>query len=152
MGRYSVGATRTVGTAANQPQFQLRNTGTAERLFVVEIGINVGTTALAAAQSMYLARSTATGTQTATVAGLPNDTSDGATNGSVDTAFSANPTFSTTAFLRKGGLPSAIGSQIIWTFYDKPLVIPNTTASGLVIANVAAVATGIMECYFTWDE
>lgn len=152
MGRYSAGATRTIQNAANGPDFQIRPTSTAERLLIREIGINVGATALATAASLYLARSTAIGTVTTTLAGQPNDPADGAAIGTLDSAFSANPTFSTTAFLRKGGLATAIGSQLIWTFYDVPLVVDRVTASGLVIANVAAVSAGVLECYVTWDE
>ena len=152
MSRYSAGATRTIQNAANGPDFQIRPTGTTQRLYVVEIGLNVGTTALGTAASLYLSRSTATGTITTTLAGQPHDPADAAAIGTVDSAFSVNPTFSTTNFIRKGGLPTAIGSTLIWTFYDKPLVVTNATTAGLVIANVAAVASGVIECYFTWEE
>jgi hypothetical protein len=152
VGRYSAAASKTVATTANAPQFQLRPTSTAERLYVVEVGVGVGGTVLAAAQTMYLARSTAVGTATTTLAGQPMEVADGAAIGTLDSVLSVAPTFSATNFLRLGGLPSAIGSLIVWTFYDKPLVIDRVTTTGLVVANVAAVATGVMTCYMTWDE
>lgn len=61
MPRYSAGASRAGINTANSAYFQLRNTGTAQRLYVVEIGIGISV-ASTNAPALYVARSTAVGT------------------------------------------------------------------------------------------
>lgn len=152
-GRYSAGFTRAGINAANSPVAQLRNTSTTTKLYIVEIGVGVGV-APTTAPAFYLSRSSAIGTSTATLAGQPRDSGDPAALGTLDSTWSANPTFSTTAFMRFGGLAVTAGGFLIWTFYDAPLVIAASTTVGLVIANNAAsgATLGTFTGYVDWDE
>jgi hypothetical protein len=153
MARYSAAATRAGINTANSAYFQLRNLGTTDRLQVVEIGIEISV-APTTAPTLYIARSSATGTNTATLAGQPHDTNDGAANGTFDSTWSAAPTFSSTNFMRIAGLPVTAGGQLIWCFYDAPIVVPASTSQGLVIATQTAsgATTGTFAAYVMWDE
>lgn len=152
-GRYSAAASRVGINTANSALFQLRNTGTTERLYVVEIGVNIAV-APTTAPAFFISRSTAVGTSTATIAGQANDPGETASTGTLDSTWSAAPTFSTSLFLRYGGLAVTAGGMLIWTFYDSPLIVPASTSSGLVLAdaNVSGATTGTFTAYFTWDE
>lgn len=152
-GHYRAGFSRAGINAANSAYAQLRNTGTASRLYVVEIGIGVGV-APTTAPSFYLSRSTAVGTSTATLAGQPSDPGETTAAGTLDSTWSAAPTFSTSNFMRNGALAVTAGGMIIWTFYDAPLVVPASTTAGLVLANANAsgATTGTFTGYFDWDE
>lgn len=153
MARYSAGASRAGINTADSAYFQLRPTSTAERLYVVEVGVNVAV-APTTAPRLYLSRSSAVGTSTATLAGQPHEPGDVAAVGTFDSTWSAAPTFSTSAFLRYGGLAVTAGGMLIWTFYDAPLVLSANTAQGLVIANASAsgATTGTFTAYMAWDE
>ena len=152
-GRYSAGFSRAGINTANSAVAQLRNTATSQRLYIVEIGIGVAV-APTTAPAFYLSRSTAVGTSTATLAGQPRDTGETAAQGTLDSTWSANPTFSTTNFMRFGGLATTAGGFIIWTFYDAPLIVAASTSVGLVIANANAsgTTTGTFTGYMEWDE
>lgn len=153
MARYEASAQVNGTNAANTQLAILHPTGTTDRLYVVEIGIGV-VTAPTNAPSFYLARSTANGTVTTTLAGQAHDPADGVPVGTLDSVWSAVPTFSTTAKLRQAGLAAAAGGQLIWTSYDSPWMITNVVANGLAIVNaVAAGATlGAFSVYMVWDE
>lgn len=153
MARYSAGFSRAGINTANSPVANLMNTSTTDRLYVVEIGVGVAV-APTTAPAFYLSRATARGTQTATLVGQAHDPADGASNGTLDTTWSVNPTFSTSAYLRLGGLAVTAGGFLVWTFYDQPLVIDRTTSSGLTLANVNAsgATTGTFTGYFSWTE
>ena len=153
MTRYSAAGSRAGINTANSAMFQIRNTGTAHRIFIVELGINVAV-APTTAPAFYVSRSSAVGTNSATLAGQANDPGEPSAVGTLDTTWSVNPTFSTTAFLRYGGLAVTAGGMLIWTFYDEPLVVKASTSEGIVIANAnAAGATlGTFTAYATWDE
>lgn len=153
MARYSAAGSRAGINTANSAYFQLRPTTTAERLYIVEIGINIAV-APTTAPALYLARSTAVGTNTATAAGLPHEPGDVAAVGTLDSTWSAAPTFSTSDALRRGGLAVTAGGMLIWTFYDAPIVLAADTAKGLVIANANAsgATTGTFTAYMSWDE
>jgi len=153
-GRYSAGAAGRAGiNTANSAYFAIRNTGTAERLYVVEIGIGVST-APTTAPNFFISRATAAGTSTTTLAGQANDPGETAATGTFDSAWSAAPTFSTTNFIRAGGLATTAGGMLIWTFYDAPLVVPASTSAPIVIGNAAAsgATLGAFFAYATWDE
>lgn len=153
MARYSAGATKSGVNTANTGYFQLRPTSTAQRMYVVEVGVNVAV-APSTAPALYLSRSTAVGTITTTLAGQPHDAAEVAAIGTFDSAFSGAPTFSTSLFMRFGGLAVTAGGMLIWTFYDAPIVLAADTAKGLVIANANAsgATTGTFTAYMSWDE
>jgi hypothetical protein len=138
---------------ANSPVAQLRPTSTAKRLYIVEILIGVAV-APTTAPNFYLSRSSAIGTSTLTLAGLPHDGQDGAAIGTVDSTWSANPTFSTTNYLRVAPLALTAGGGWMFTFYDDPIVIDKVTTTGIVIANVNAsgATLGSFAGHFCWTE
>lgn len=152
-GRYSAAAATSGINTANSANFQLRPTGTATRMYVVEIGMNVSV-APSTAPSFYLSRSTAIGTVTTTLAGQPHEPAETAASGTFDSVFSVQPTFSTTNRLSQGGLAVTAGGQLIWTFYDAPIVLAASTTAGLVLvnANASGATLGTFTAYARWDE
>lgn len=153
MGTYIAGFSRAGINTANSPVAAIVATSTATRISVVEIGVGVAVSPTTAPM-FYLSRVSARGTQTATLASQPLDASDAAAVGTVDSTWSANPTFSTSNFLAMGGLSTTAGGFLIWTFYDQPLVIPATSGNGIVIANQNAAGStlGTFTGYFKTRE
>lgn len=153
MALYGAGASKAGVNTANTAYFQIRPTTTAHRIRIKQIVVNIAV-APTTAPSFYLARSTANGTVTTTLAGQALDPADAAAIGTFDSAFSVAPTFSTTAFIATGGLAVTAGGAFIWTFYDQPLVITNATASGIVVvnANASGATTGTFVGSALWDE
>lgn len=153
MARYSTGFSVSGVNTANTAAANLANTGTTQRLRVLQVAIGIAS-APTTAPSFYLSRATARGTQTTTVAANPFDTGDAAAIGTIDTAWSVAPTFSTSAQLTRGGLSTTAGGWWIWDFRDFPLIVPNTTASGLVVANAnaAGATVGTFAGHFIWEE
>lgn len=152
-GRYSAGFSVAGVNTANTQAAALINTGTANRLYIREIAIGIAV-ACTTAPSFYLSRATARGTQTATLAGQSHDPAETAATGTLDTTWSVAPTFSTSNFIRRGGLAVTAGGWWVWQFYDAPLIIPATSGNGIVIANANAsgATTGTFTGHFSWDE
>lgn len=150
---YVAGFSRAGINTANSPVANLTNTGTTDRLYVLEVAVGIAV-APTTAPAFYLSRATARGTQTATLAGQPLDPAEVAAVGTLDTTWSVNPTFSTTNFLTRGSLAVTAGGFLVWTFYDNPLVVAATAASGLTLANANAsgATTGTFAGYFKWEE
>lgn len=152
MPRYSAAASSGF-KAVNTAYFQLRNTSTAQRMYVVEIAVNISAAVTGAPSTIYLSRASANGTSSTTAAGIAHDPGETTAVGTLDSAWSVQPTFSTTAWIRAGGLATTAGGQLIWTFYDSPLIITNSTsAGGLVIACSTAQTAGTLAAYYSWDE
>lgn len=151
--RYSAGFSRAGINTANSPVASLNNTGSTSRLFVVEVGVGVAV-APSTAPAFYLSRATARGTQTATLAGQPADPNAVSSLGTLDTTWSVNPTFSTSNYMRFGGLATTAGGFLVWTFYDSPIIISATSGLGLTLANsnASGATTGTFTGYFVWDE
>lgn len=152
-GRYGAGFTLSGTNTANTQSAALINTGTAIRLAIriIKIGIAVAPTT---APSFYLSRVTARGTQTTTLAGQPFEPAETTAAGTVDSAWSGAPTFSTSLFMDRLGLATTAGGWIVWDFRDSPLIVPATTGAGLAIvnANASGATTGTFQGSFTWDE
>jgi hypothetical protein len=141
---------------ADQIYANLNNTATSERLRILEIGVNISV-APTTAPLFYLVRTSARGTQSTTLAGLPLDAADPASTGTVDSVWSVQPTKAgtvSTAGLTVGGLAVTAGGMLIWTFYDAPLIVAATTGTGLALANSLAsgATTGTFNGYFKWEE
>lgn len=151
--RYHAGFSRAGINTANSPVVNLNQTGTTSRLYVVEIGVGIAV-APTTAPSFYVSRATARGTQTATLAGQPSDPNATASQGTLDTTWSVNPTFSTSNFIRMGGLATTAGGFLVWTFYDEPLIVSATSGLGITLANANAsgATTGTFTGYIAWDE
>ena len=153
MARYSAGFSVAGVNTANTQTANLNNTSTAQRLRVMQVAVGVAVAPTTAPQ-FYLTRATARGTQTATLAGQPFDSSDTAATGTLDTTWSAAPTFSTTNKFVNGGLATTAGGWWIWDFRDSPIIIPATAGAGLTLvnANASGATTGTFTGYFTWEE
>ena len=152
MGRYSAGFSVAGVNTANTQTANLLG-GTSERIYVRQIAVGVAV-APTTAPSFYLSRSTARGTQTATLAGQPLDPADVASTTTLDTTWSVAPTFSTSNFIVRGGLAVTAGGWWVWDFRDSPLIIPATSGAGITLANANAsgATTGTFAGYFMWDE
>ncbi len=153
MARYSAGFSVSGVNTANTATANLNNTGTTQRLRILQIAVGVAS-APSTAPSFYLARATARGTQSTTVAALPFDTNDAAALGAIDTAWSVAPTFTTTAQLVRGGLSTTAGGWWVWDFRDSPIIVPATAGSGLVLvnANASGATVGTFTGHFIWEE
>jgi hypothetical protein len=148
MPRYVVAATKAGINTANSPMWQLRAVGTHIRL--VELALSV-TTAPTTGPAWRLNRSTAIGTSSATVTPQTEDTDVSAAAARLDTTWSAAPTLASTD-MRIYGTPNAIGSGIVWTWYDRPLRIPSSTGVVMVNLNAAGATLGLLAVYATFDE
>ena len=153
MGTYVAGFSRAGINTANSPVAALINTATTTRIRVFEIGVGVAV-APTTAPRFYLSRVTARGTQTTTLVSQALDGGDPAAAGTLDSVWSVNPTFSTSAYLTMGGLATTAGGFLVWQFYDDPLMIPATVGAGICIANVNAsgATTGTFAGYFKTHE
>jgi hypothetical protein len=151
-GTYGAGASKAGVNTANTCYFQLRPTATTTRLAITQIIVSIAV-APTTAPAFYLARSTAIGTATTTLAGLPFDPSDAAAVGTFDSVLSVAPTFTTTAWLGSGAMAVTAGGSVVWNFYN-PIVVAASTSAGLCIvnANASGATTGTFQCSVMWDE
>jgi hypothetical protein len=153
MSRYSAAGTRSGTNSAGTEYFCLQANSAAANARIREIGINIAV-APTTAPAFYLSRQTVAGTATTTLAGQPNDPSTTVTSSYNFITNSGNGTFSTSLFLRYGGLATTAGGMLIWTFYDEPLIIIPGSGNGIAIvnANASGSTVGTFDCYATWDE
>jgi hypothetical protein len=155
MARYGAGASRSGINTANVAYFNLDQTGTASRLKVVQVVVNIAV-APTTAPSFYLSRATVRGTQASTVLGQAFDPADPAALGTLDVCGTgaSQPTFSTSLILATGGLAVTAGGAFVWTFYDSPIVVGATAGLGLVVANANASGstTGTFAVSYLWEE
>lgn len=153
MARYGSGASKAGVNTANTPYFSVRNTSAALRIEVRQIIVAVAV-APTTAPAFYLSRTTANGTETTSLAGQAYDPADAASLALFVSAWSVNPTFSTTAWLGNGALALTAGGAFIWTFYDKPLTLSAATTTGIAVvnANASGATTGTFHGSALWDE
>jgi hypothetical protein len=146
--RYSVPHTKAGVNTANTMMWQLRPIN--NRNLLVELALTV-VVAPTTGPSWRLNRPTALGTSSATVTPQAEDTDVRTSDSRLDTAWSANPT-AAAIDLRPYATPNAIGSGIVWTWYDQPLRIP--TAGGLLIinGNATGATLGTFGIYAVFDE
>lgn len=152
MARYSAGISVSGINTANSAYIGCRPTATTDRLFIVKISIGIAV-APTTAPSFYLSRSTANGTESGALAGQAFDPANPAPVGQI-AGYSVQPTFSTTNKIDVGGMAVTAGGQWIWTFFDQPLIVTNSTTAGIVIvnANASGATTGTFLGAFVWDE
>jgi hypothetical protein len=154
MPRYGAGVSPAGINTANTAYANLVG-GTGDRLLVVRIVVNIAV-APTTAPSLYLARTTARGTQASTLAGQVFDAGDVVSIGTLDVCGTgaSQPTFTNTNKIDVGGLAVTAGGSWVWTFYDKPLIVPATAGAGLAVANANAsgATTGTFLVSYTWDE
>jgi hypothetical protein len=150
--RYETGVSKAGVNTANTVMWALR--APTRRTWLHELGIFVDTAPTTAPQ-FVLARNTAgTVTASTTSVGLAcvPEASTGTTT--LDSAWTAAPTFTTTGpFIRRVALPVTAGAGVIWTWPDG-LVITTTATTFLVIANAAAsgATLGQFSVYASWEE
>jgi hypothetical protein len=152
MGRFGAGVSRGGVNTADSAYFLLLG-GTGHRLEIVEIKVSISV-APTTAPLFYLARTTARGTQTSTLAGQPLDPADTQTPiGTLDVVGTA-PTFTAANKIDIGGLAVTAGGIWVWTFYDRPLLVPATANAGLAVvnANASGATTGTFASSYRWDE
>jgi hypothetical protein len=101
-----------------------------------------------------LTRASARGTQTSTQVGQAvmslDDTA--AANGTVDFAWSVDPTVGTN-YLRRGHYAAAVGVGIVWQWWSAPtggLYVP--AGAGIALVVPTAVVGVAQEAWFVWDE
>jgi hypothetical protein len=138
---------------ANTVYFQLKSAATS-RLRLREVIWTI-TTAPTTAPQFIISRSTATGTSTTTVAGVPADPADPAATGTLDSAWSAAPTFTTAGpHLFALQLAVTIGGVFYWASGDEMADIIVPVSSGLAFAwSTASGATlGASTLSIAWDE
>lgn len=153
MSRYGAGASRVGINVADSVYFQLRPTTTAQRIKVLEVVVGIAV-APTTAPSLYLTRSTAAGTSTATLAGQPFDPADAAAMGTLDSTWSAAPTIVAANKIQTGSLAVTAGGAWVWSFRDSPLVLDKITTAGLCVvnANASGATTGTFTCSMLWQE
>jgi hypothetical protein len=155
MARYSAGAVCLGVNTANSVVSHLRNLASVERLYIVKIAISI-LVAPTTGPSFFITRTTSAGTTpTVTLIGQASDPADTAANGNVDGAtWATPPTITAANKIDVGGAGTTPGGAFLWTFYDKPLVVPTGAANGvgIVNANAAGATVGSFLAAFTWDE
>jgi hypothetical protein len=138
---------------ANTVYFQLKSTST-DRLRLREIVWTI-TTAPTTAPLFVISRSTATGTSTTTVAGVPADPAEPAATGTLDSAWSAAPTFTTAGpHLFALQLATTVGGVFYWASGDEMADVIVPVSAGLCFAwSTASGATvGAHTLQIAWDE
>jgi hypothetical protein len=146
--RYSVTHSKAGVNTANTIMWQLRAVSP-DRVELVELALTVKV-APTTGPSWRLNRGTAIGTSTATVTPQTEDPDVAAASARLDTTWSANPTLGGTD-LREYATPNAIGSGIVWTWYDKPLQINIASGICLVNGNATGATTGTLVIYAVFD-
>lgn len=149
MARYSGTHVKAGVNTANTIMWQIRSVST-QRQWLFELGLSV-VTAPTTGPSFRLNRPSAVGTSSATVAPQPEDLDVVAAVSLLDTAWSVNPTLGSID-LRTYATPNSIGSGIVWTWYDQPLVIPKSTGLCIVNGNATSTTLGSFSIYYVVSE
>lgn len=138
-------AARTSNVTSGEATWELRSS-TNSRLYIRELGIFMGA---ATASTFGLGRPAAIGvTPTSPVVGQGNDPADAAALGATAVAWGTKPTTPTSSiYLRRVGLPAAIGAGVIWIF-NEPLIV--SVSSSIVVYNLAT--NGVADIYVIWEE
>lgn len=147
MGSMYTHAARTSGVTSGVATWELRSAAQG-RLHLRELGIFLG----AATASIFgLGRPAAIGiTPTTPVLGQAEDAADAVAVGATALAWGTAPTAPTSAiYLRRIGLPAAIGAGVIWTWPDGPgLIVPASSS----IAIYCLATNGVADIYARWEE
>lgn len=150
MARYSATHRKAGVNTANTIMWQLRAAST-NMIEIVELGLSVAV-APTTGPSWRLNRGTALGTSSATVQPqIESPPTVAASAALLDITWSANPTLGAID-LRQYATPNAIGSGIVWTWYDKPLPLLISTGICLVNGNATGTTLGSFDIYLIFDE
>jgi hypothetical protein len=149
MARYSVTHAKAGVNTANTIMWQLRAI-TPARMEIIELGISVKV-APTTGPSWRLNRTTALGATFTSITPQPEEVDNPAANGRLDHTMGTLPTLGGVD-LREYTTPNAIGSGIVWTWYDKPLRIPIGGSIAIVNGNASGATLGTLAIYAVFDE
>jgi hypothetical protein len=149
MARYAGGTNKAGVNTANTQMFMIR-AGAGQSTFLLELAVSVAVSPTTG-PSWRLNRPTAAGTASTQVTPQTEEPDAIAALTRIDTAWSAAPTAATTD-MRVYATPNAIGSGIVWTWYDRPLRIPAATGLILINANAAGATLGSFNFYALVQE
>lgn len=138
---------------ANTVYFQLRAAAT-QRLRLRE-AIWTITTAPTTPPLLLVSRATAVGTSSTTVAGVPSDSAVAAGTGTLDSAWSAAPTFNTAGPHLMGlQLATTVGGVFYWSAsgHDSEIVIPVSSGLCFAWATASGAALGAHSLSLAWDQ
>lgn len=144
MPRYSVTNNKLGANAANTIMWQLRAAST-NRMTLVELGLSVNA-APTTGPSWRLNRPSAVGATFTSITPQAEDPDVVAAVGRLDTVMGTLPTPGATD-LRQYTTPNAIGSGIVWTWYDEPLRIPLSGSIAIINANATGATLGSFLIY-----
>jgi hypothetical protein len=151
MARYSVTSNKAGVNTANTIMWQLRPV--TNRSYLLELGLSVAV-APTTGPEFILSRSLTLGTASGTpvVPQIEGSLGKAATL-LLDTAWSVAPTTATIP-MRRYAVPNAIGSGVVWTWYDKPLEIDlgATFAIQIINGNATGATLGNLDIYAVIDE
>ncbi len=149
MSRYSATTTKAGVNTANTIMWALK-AGASQRVHLLELGLSVEV-APTTGPAWRINRPTAVGTATATVTPQAEDPGVVTAATLLETTWSAAPTLAGTD-LRRFAIPNSIGSGIVWTWYDMPLVIPAGGSLAIVNGNAAGATLGTLSLYLLFGE
>jgi len=146
---FCVSGTRAGINVANSPVANLW--APTRKSWVYEVGVSIQT-APTTAPLFALQRSTARGTQSTTLTPIAFDPAAPAATSVLDTAWSVNPTWVTTApYARSFGLPVTAGGGYIWTF-QQPFQIASGAGLTLFNVNASGATLGSFAFYIDYEE
>lgn len=149
MGRYSVTTNKAGINTANSTMFGVR-AGTGQTALLVELAVSIEASPTAG-PTWRLNRATAAGTASTQVVPQAEDPDNVAALTRLDSAWSVAPT-AAAVDLRRYSTPTAVGSGIVWTFYDRPFRIAPTTNLLLINATAAGTTLGTFAIYAVFYE
>jgi hypothetical protein len=149
MARYSVTHTKAGVNTANTIMWQFRAISPVHaELIELAVSVKVAPTT---GPSWRLNRPTAVGATFTSITPQAEDPAVAAAISRLDHTMGTLPTLAGTD-LREYATPNAIGSGIVWTWYDKPLYIPVGGSIALVNGNASGATLGTLAIYAVFDE
>jgi hypothetical protein len=147
--RYSVTSNKAGVNTANTIMWQLR--AVTNRAYLLELGLSVAV-APTTGPEFILYRSLTQGATPTSVQPQPEGSLAPTMTAQLDTAWGTPPTLATVP-MRRYAVPNAIGSGIVWTWYDKPLEIEPATTGQIIIVNgnATGATTGNLDLYAVLD-
>jgi hypothetical protein len=141
----------TTATADAAPVAAIRAPTNAIR--VVEIGW-WNNAATASRVALFRNTNASYAASTSTSVGQKTDPASSAATGLVDTAWSAAPTITTTAMIRRAASAAAIGCGVVWCFNRSLNINPATPAHYLVLWNNSggSTADSVLNGYVVFEE
>lgn len=149
---YALGLSKAGVNTANTVMWQIRAPTRVARIKELGVFVEVAPTT---APQFVLARATAGGTSTTSTAVQPGNPAAAAGTVTIDSAWSAAPTFTTAGpFLGKATLPVSAGAGLFFPLGDGIWLRSGTATDNLVIANAVAAGTtvGSFGLYVVLDE